>query len=545
MDNRFCPHCGTELSDAAERCTLCGQLLSTERVVVRKHKGCRADGGIVRHCLAWLKTHNLPFLIKSALLVVLSTLLLVFAFLPIFEVKASLNSVGLDEEFSFQISAVDTVVFFADSLQKLDQDDIVNSDLMEDIEVLTKKLTADLAKTVDPNATTVEFTPKQKAMIEDLLYSTVRLMLQSEEVETSFFMIFAMVSSLLYLALTVALLVCSVLNIVFAIWKKRSFFRLSVQLLCAAPVLLLTSYFCISPYATSTAMTDAGSLTGIAVWSVVLVFAFVLFLLISRWVAAKRIPVASLVKNTLALALSFVVICVSFLPVMQTDITRVFAGNTTEKTATASIPVTYYAYLDLNEAALEEIDVFEMDDFTLAIDGFAAYSLRQVERGEADSENFLLLTGVVGACIKADYIPIFSLGFVFAVLLLLSAGIVMMQSLVYLATGEKLRWLSLTAKIVCVASAVLVLALSIAYSLVAMDILQAWEGATDRYSVSIAAGAIVPLIFAVLALLVPTRDVRVIHRYADDEAPATEEKGAPTSETSDALAPATAPVAAE
>ncbi len=530
MEKFVCPNCGTEAVEGAQRCHMCGQRLAAEEVVIRKRKRKEAVAGVAGAVSDFFKGHKLSYLIKNTVLLLISIALLAFSFLPIFKLDASFEEMGLNEEIEIKFSTIDTALFFFDSLQEMDEDDLINGDCFAKVEELTEELTRDIQKNVDADATlaTFEMSPYQKSLTEDIFHYTLRGALQSEDVPAALFIILSFAFSLLYMLGVAALFVFAVLNFIFVLMRKRSFLNICLYLLFAIPALLFSAYFCTTPYNVNTVVTGGGTMTATAVLSIVLVFAFAAYLFISRLIERRGLHFRPILKNLISTVSAFVVICLAFAPVMTSHIKTVYANNTNEKTAPTSVPLAYFAGLEFSEDDVEFYNNYTQDDFLTAHEGFAVYTYRDVKEGKASLENFELLIGVTGAYMEAEYIPLFRILFVLGIVAVLAAGAVIMQNLFFFATGEKKRWAIITAKIVCLVSAAVLLAGCILYSLIIMDRLNTWDGVRGMYELSIAAGPIALAVFAILAACVPSKDAHVVICY-DDETENLPEAEAPAS----------------
>ena len=272
--NKFCIFCGASIPEEALFCNSCGKRQEqasaqpTVEDVVNEASAAVSvsettnepvsepivDSPTVENDLPTKapKKVNKNFiitLIRNSLLLAVATVLFILSFMPIMklETEDEFMMEGIDVSFS----AIDFFVFTADAAKDYEDEDIVDSKLYEKIEELQEEFEDDFQDDFDADDI-AEFDdfddlPKEyQRRLEKIVLLYVRLAFQSNTVELSSRFILPVVSSALYLLVSLAFLVFAILNFLtsFNLLKKASklFSRFTLFFLAATPATVLFAY---------------------------------------------------------------------------------------------------------------------------------------------------------------------------------------------------------------------------------------------------------------------------------------------------------------
>ncbi len=518
MAEKNCMVCGATNNENNMHCCECGALLSDEEVTVKVKKT-----SVHRS----LPKNNVSFIIKNAMLFVLSILLLVFAFLPVYSVELDIGefygSSDIDGEIEFKISTVDAITFWFDSLQELDNEERMDSELYEEIRELQEDLVDDFKDRYEgEDVEKIKLTRKQEKLATSLMKGYLRFSLQSEDVKTAGYMTLGMIFSFIYLALSVVFFALCTTSFIRLLLGYKSWFAACLKITLWIPLSAVLLCFCVIPYTVDLNNSSYGHMGTTVIVSAIICFAFVIYLLIDKAVRTKSVNIAGIVKNAISLVCAVIVLFMIFAPVLTTKITTVFDGGNSEKTADISLNADCFAYLDKDEDA----DIFagysDRSEVHSAFLKFSEYTRREVSQGIADVYNYTYLARMLSSVFDFDLLSLFALTFYAFVALGLCAGAVAIQNAVYLCTGIKSRWITILFKILCVVCAFAILVVSIIFCLSVGFAADEFE-LTDNYTVKVAAAPIILLIFAVIVVCVPSNDRKVKYVVEKDETDITQD----------------------
>ncbi len=526
MEHKTCKICGALLGEGENKCKICGNLIDDEIVIIKKKQRRFRKNTVA------LKDKKISFLIRNALLVLLSAIMLVFAFLPIFKLDIDLEeTIGIEDDFSFKITPINAIIFYIDSLYNLDDDELYDSNIGEKAEEYQAKLTEEIKEIVEKtdkeDLDDIKLTASQKKLLQKSVYYSARMSLRSENEPSRGYMLASMIFSILYIAFATALFALSIINLILVLLKRRSLFGVALYFLYALIPIIIADYFCISPMGAITLGVAEKGMTLSAVLTIILPIAFAIYLLIERSVLTKNIQIGKIVKNSISLAISIVAICLIFTPLIGTKIKTDFRVKNSDGIsathkkgeAKTKVPVFYFAELGLTDDEIEALPE-TMPEYQQIFEEFSRYTRHEVSSGYADAVNAEFLKAVSKVEYGAESIPIFGFIYYLTLAVGLFAGITAMQNLICISTGKKCRALIIISKLLCFVCALATMVFIIIYiSFInsGADVLKL------DYTASIAAGPIVLIVFALGLVFVPSRDKKIIYKYEEETATASEE----------------------
>ncbi len=532
MENRKCVACGTEISENAvfcetcgmkqpepdrygSSCAYCGAELVPESAFCAncgmRTEGRAADPEVPKDAGA-RKTEKIKPIVLAGVTWLLSTVMLVMAFFPVATYNFS-DLAGL-EGFELSFSPVDHVVLLFDSMKSLDDEDLAESDLVEEMEELGEDFSAEIYG--QSIAEYDDMDRDAQKMFEELMFLTLRLAMSSEEADGSMgpFLATATVLSLLYILAALALFVVSLFYLLSAIGllgkkKTQGLKNATLALLFALPMLLLARWVAENVLWSPTGNSD---LTATSVIVLVLsVLAFVMYVVFEALGGARyttRVLVPRLISSVLAVLLIGAV----FMPAVSVKIKEQFEGRTTKKEAVVSLPPALLGSLLVGDSDGEMYDEMQTlqdseeyaEELEYAFD-FSYYTRKDVEKGVANVDVFYAMF-VIGA-------PYGFHGFSWAfaqvallmTLIVLMAAAILWQNALYFAGGKPsavfLMILKSVAFVLTLAALVLVIVFVILLSYYLDNDLP--DGA--RFSIAIGAGIIMAAVVALANLFVPSR----------------------------------------
>jgi len=441
-----------------------------------------------------------------------ATVLFILSFMPIMQLETENEFIEDDIDVSF--SAIDFFVFTADAAKDYEAEDIADSKLYEKIEELQEEFEDDFNDDFDRDDI-AEFDdfddlPKEyQRRLEDIVFLLVRLAFQSNAVELSSRFILPAVSSALYVLVSFAFLVFAILNFLtsFNLLKKASTLlsRFTLFFLAATPAAVLFAY--VVPYLCMGDRMYTSMASALIAYLIIASIAVVLITAFS-FVFKQHERKFNIPLRAVSIALSVVVICMSFLPVYTATIETIFDGKV--KKSEVQIPVIVSAFADFAISEIEEdsIDsIFYMDDdekeeyFKVAFKAFGSYTKRDLANGYGDDVHTRYLVEIFSSNKSLAATKSVSLVPIAFMLTALLAGFVLALNLFCFMTGVPLKKLALTGKILTAVFAAGALACVI---VVLTGVVSALYCVPKGYSITIGVGSILLLVFAAANLCIPS-----------------------------------------
>lgn len=514
-----CNKCGTQNDPDFAFCSRCGSKLGGKP----KGQGFTFSGA------ALLGNMSLRDIIRNGVLLLLAILMTVFSFLPVFKYEVS-EEIGEEElSLDFNFSAVDAVTLLLDSFKDEDEDiedalEELQDAYAEDLEEATDDLDYtdedDLEKI---QKITIELTEKYAGKIGFL---TIRSQYATEDYTTKLRDFVGGVAAILYIVAAVAFLAFAILNFVFALLGKKSFFKLSVSLMC-----LLASIVPAISYAIGTMVGATGSI-GLG-GTLIMIFAFVgvAALLGERFIIDRcGVNVRAVIVRAISAALVGVMLILSSsaIATVKVDDAKYKKGDNIKETD-ISIGLSTDEFNQMFDLSEEEIEAFPKKITTKVakqmLEGvedraknvFASYTKSQIEDGDADSAIYPIAQLLVVVSGGRDMAPILALASVVTFLMTLAAGLILWQTLFAIANGSSGKKAINIARIfnVIFAAATLVFAIMfILFAKSSIDLVKAKD-----LSAGIGTGIIFYTVFAIAHFFVPfgKKNVEEILEYDEDD----------------------------
>ena len=533
--SKFCLCCGAEISEDAKFCSSCGKEqnapstptvdnpvevptpASVQNEPVFKAPVAEEIGASQTECKCTKNKNFIVTLVRNSFLLLVATVLCILSFLPIMKIDCE-GIYDIDVEMSFSVFEFATLA--SDAAIDYDEEDLMDSALYEEIEEFTEDLWDDIEDDFDEDELEDieeldDLPVKYQKAVKRLIFSYLRLGLQGESVELSAKYIFPVVSSILYITISVAFLAFAILNFLtsFNIFKKgQIFLKTAMIFLSMTPAAALFAY--VVPFLCLGDKTSdmASALIAYLVIASVAVVMLIAFAFVFKQHERKfNIPL-----RAISTALSIVVICMCFAPIYTSSVKTEFNGKSKKSTAETSVYANFFGEFNLNEEQREKLDeLYDMDEeeqedyFNSEFKGFSHYTKREFTKGACDALNAQFLISIFAATNSVDTVESTANVTLAFILTALCAGIVLSLNLLCLMLGVACKKLAITAKILCFVSAAAALLLTI---LVLVGIAASLQVVPKGYSITIDAGAILLAAFAVLNVCFPlgkTKEIEV------------------------------------
>ncbi|MBQ8288779.1 MAG: zinc ribbon domain-containing protein [Clostridia bacterium] len=483
---RICASCGATLSDGQKFCLMCG----TEYAPARKRfcRGCGSELVMNAPFCAVCGTPALASapavtpvrpaapkrkksfgfsivdLVKRSSVLLLSVLLLISVFFPVLNTDVELDD---DITLTLEYSAFDGVLFFIDSFDSIEVNDLEDTDLAEELMDEYEDLADKYADDWEDGDDLDKFSP--------LVKKGIRLVLQSELIDPSVNMGVCAVLCLLYAILVICVFIYALLSFI-ALFKSTITNRLRscVKLIALVPgaVCVLAAAFNVSGYTPEfgtgidsiiiSDVSTGGWMIFAVVASLAVLLLFTLLRLLNR--TAKAFNVRDLVKRLCACGLSAVLMLFTFASIIDITVDVEFENKSRETEATSSVDATMFEQMVLSQYEQEAFEdtehAYKFDMIEWTFDRLGNYTKREFTNGEAYYYELSIIQWSVLSFGGYQYSWAFGLGGTAVTLIALMAAILLWKNLFALAEGtpaEK-RW-TIPAKIFAILAAAIVIAL--------------------------------------------------------------------------------------
>lgn len=510
-DFKFCARCGSEieLEEKETVCPVCSFVAAPEAFYCPKcgtniQKHCNTDLDTVqRKKSSHQNGKRIRDIVKKTFLAFVSLCMLVLAFFPILSYKIDMSN---DYEIDIKISAIDSVVYCIDSMFSLDKEELEDSALAERVDDYWE----DLYEAMSEEGNDVEV----ERLGQKYVHAAMRLGLRSEHTKLSASRIVSTVIALAYIALAIALLILSVLDIAFYYAKRERpvYGKTATTILTLIPPLVVSLYTSFSIAYCANIPCDI-ALNSTVVVTIILAVATIAWLAIDRMLLNGRssVNVGVIVGRSIAFIAAFFLMISALLPVASLSVRTVFEGDSKKSTASASIYSSYFEALNMTEEELETLE--DPDESAEAISEWFSYlnnySRREFRKGETISINSAILTYALCGFGGAQAAWFFGLMPLLTILISLMAAVLIWQITFAVVNGHCMHesiWIS--AKIIGVALSVIVLIIVIFFLFITTNNLGYPElPAGERARVSIGASSIVALVSSIIASCIPASKV--------------------------------------
>jgi hypothetical protein len=482
----FCEACGTELTPTQLFCHVCGKkIIQEEKTQAEEKKPLK--GNLKKKILGWVR-HSLVLLI--------AILFISLAFLPTVSFK---NVEMLSRDYDFSFSAIDGIVFCFDAMHSLDDEKLDESKLGEELNEFFEE----------------DEIPTAKEM-RIVIKLVVRLAMQSKEMKfRPQYAIFAFLS-LVYLLLSVAFFVVSLIDFIFfAIGKEnKKLFRASFAMLTLIPsvtVMAPLSFMSGVGAASNKHVSFSDSVVAILVCSLI---ALAYFSIEHYFLSEKKIKVSvkGIIKRTLATVASVLMLFSAILPMATYEVKAHFIGSDNATRASRELCADFFNNFLLGESMEEECGELTTDDVAESAEDYAWYNRQEFKNGYANDTDFEVLVG--GFCLGGgvESTPFIFLVSLFVLMISLIGAILLWQNILALTSDASPHpALTIPFKTFGVFFAAAALALVIVFLVVTNHNLKYVDFENVKVSLKISAGAILMVVFAIFGASVPMKKKKQKH----------------------------------
>ena len=546
METKFCCDCGTKLPASAKFCSSCGEKqisvdskrsksYAEETCVTAATESAPVKAALIKEKHAKPPKPVKPMkpsklgkkwfipLIRNSILTIIAVVMLVMAFMPVS--KISLNdTMGLTSEdvpdIQMNITPVRAITIMLSSFRSQDMDDAEDElydmllEIQEDYEDEFKELNKDGWD---------ELSKSDKAVITDILdtfiYEAYKVGVSVEDMSIAPQLYIAGALSLAYICAAIALLVVAILNMLstFNIIKseKGSLYKWTVLLLTLIPaftVVLNYVYYITFPSAFQTSAAKS-SIAGSAIAAIVISSIVIIGLFVLRIIFTKDRSVKVIVKRGVALAISIIVICLAFTPILKTSYEIIPSGSTNEREFEYSVYSPFYVYFGfLTEEEWEYADDMKnlyknekQEHFVDLLERMEYNSKKELTSGIGEMSNYEFISDLY-FCYMGELVIIAPLLMLCQLVAVIGAGFVMWQMLRYFAIGEINRKFIISGKLVALLFGAGAVASNIILAIFAVSATNKY--APDGFSCSIALGVFFFMAFAIAMLALPVNSKR-------------------------------------
>lgn len=456
---QICDVCKSLNEENAKFCAMCGASLSKENesVVIVKKKRKKKEGA---------NKYPIRILLRNCALLLISLLLVVFTFLPVYKVEVPIEK----ETVSVRYSLFDTFSHFIASQREWDKEDIEDSELREEMLEESEELYEDL------DFEDFRLTRRQERKVEKIAKRAVLLALSNENATASAALIISFALCVVFFLLCIAVFVLALLNFIFFLLQKGNVFRVTVILISALAAMIPAIYMAnISGYLSyfGNAMNEC-EMGGGLILPLILSLAVIIYIGVEKIILTKRLDsVGGTIKKGAVLILALLVLIISFLPIMSLEADVLLKGKTNKREISISFDSAELGMFDIdsNYSVAGEIAPWEYEDlgdyFVKSslyknISEFKQYSSSDVRKGKADSvgSEILKITTLGLGYVEMRVIPI--LIPIISTVALISLGLIVWQILQWFALDKMINPLVLISKIITPIMTATVLGLTIA-----------------------------------------------------------------------------------
>lgn len=522
MDTKFCCDCGTKIPATAKFCSACGERQFSIDESSGKHACVTVDKTPKvkkEKKPSKFKKKGLIPLIRNSVLLVVAVLMLVMAFMPVTKISVS-DAIGIvnDDvpELELNITPIRAISIMFSSFKSESMEDIEDEiyDLLGDIEEEYE----DEFDELDSEGWDDLKSSEKKTIInilDTLFYRMFKLSVSVEDMSIAPQLYIAGALSLAYICAAIALLVVAILNMLstFNIIKsaKGSFYKWTVLLLTLIPVFVIVLNYIYNTTLLSAFQTSAknSSLAGAAIATIVICSIAIVGLFVLRLIFAKERPsISVMIRRGIALALSIVVICLAFTPVLKMTYDIVPKNSYDNREFEYSVNAPFFVYFGfLTEDEWDEAEAFyglskfeKQEHFSELIDDMKQLTKKQLNSYMGDAANNEIVSdlyyGYIGEAVIVA--PLLVLCQLIAVI---GAGFVMWQLLRYFASGRINRKFTLSGKLIAVIFSAGAVASNIVLAVLASSAVKRY--APDELTCSIAFGVFFFLAFAIAMMALP------------------------------------------
>ncbi len=538
--NRFCSSCGTPLTEGVLFCSHCGKKIETQAPAPLVGEAPAAEsldvGQAVENIVQPIATpavkkpkkkpqvKKIAKIVRASILVALSLLMCIFAFLPIFTYEIDLEDLlgsfggnaSIDEDLEWKVTPIDTIVFLTDSFHSETEEELEDSELYEDMEETEEALTEWISDYNEDDGIDRE----GHRLFRKLTYYSFRLILRSEESAFSVDLLVCAILSLIYVLLGIALFVFSVLRLLGTVLPVRLGFEKTLRrLLCAVmPVVLLHRVVLNVLFDDYVMENYVQTGSGFAYAVLALSLVGVLILMLEKLIfEGKRPKLSHVIKASVSFVLIIIAVCVSFAPIFTGAVNVEFSNKTKKTELKKGLPLGYLSTLnivsEIDGEESEDLEYYETwfdsgktamkEELSEQLSEFEDYTTGSFKRGEANEHHVSFLTKLAMSGGSPAAIRAFSFVTLLYYLAIAALGVLLWRDLLFFATLDGAKHTALLEKIFAGIFSVAGLVLVIVFICIVQNRISYFR-LGSMYGFGIGAGAVSFVVFSILAVACPT-----------------------------------------
>ncbi len=498
--SKYCTKCGQLLSDDSLFCSTCGAKQEKGETVTYTPATTNDNSLNKKTAISSnaIGKDKIISIVKSGLIALLSVIMLIFSFLPIFSIKYEYQKT----EINVNVSAIDCASIMFYSFNSLTTEEIEESDLYYKNQEILQELQDEIVYSE-------EFTDEANNLVNKYVKNIAFLAVMHEDYTNLLPTIAIGSVSIVYILFAITTFILSILKLLSTIGVfekdtiKNLALRFSIITLCVCLLIstVATSTLRIPTFETSVGY---GSLT-----IIVLAFIVYLALMLINVIFKQYEKKINLPLKFVSIAFAIALILLSTSSILTANVKTTFSGKDSKREL--SIEVYQDVYKDLiiknddKETIYEIIDLTKEEKreyFEEIFKAYSYYTTYQIKEGHADSITSNLTTTLLK--VKADefirivlstYQIISYLGVIFALFILY-------ENIICLTLGKYAHFILILGKILTLITSLVSLTMNVI-------LLITLNGITDTYlsglSYSLGVGTIIMAIIALTAIFTPTR----------------------------------------
>ncbi len=423
-----CTSCWESTSRETEYCPRCGTRLKHTDTAPRKKLGFAF----------W----------RNIILLVISVLLLISAFIPMFRMEVSADMVegfianeAGSANFKFvnespvkmDISAMDMVTFFFEGFKNLNDEDLAKTKYAQRVEVKTQ-LFAQSFNESDIKEGVLHISDRHVHVLNEMLSDYIHMTFLSGADEMKFSTGIAGVVSLAYTMLTVAFFVLAVVNLVLGLCGRKAPYKYVVGLLCF--ILPAIAAYSAIIYVTMGVNAPTIGLLLAAVPAAIGVLGAAIIGLFAR----REHSWLGVLTRGGTLVLAAAMIAIAFMPMFTLTVRTQYSNAARMVNADAHLSANFYDSINMSCGQYEQLH----DEYGTAYESLSQMKKSEFEEGEKSAMQIKILATVLVLCADQAYTThAFSYTMYLLVAMLIFAALVIWQCLIYFTQGRdrsRLNW---------------------------------------------------------------------------------------------------------
>lgn len=374
VTERVCDSCNISYPLNVNFCRQCGKSLNGE---TKKEEKCENKAEKLKRAKA-----SRPYaIIKSSIILFLSFIFLIGAFLPVASYEIDDEFVeNLEGTIEVEITPIENIVYLFDSMKEYDDEGIKYDDLYEDFEDISGELEDILWEYRGDEYVYLSY--EEEEIIVEYAKIVARLSLISDKISPTPSLIFNAVVSILYIAFAFVFFGIALYNFIKTLRGKAANMKLLTSLVCLVPFIIGFAYSILSSGFIRSDMGDSGAV----------MFLFIVAigaLIAEKFVfSEKKIKVSQIVISACCILLCMIVMSASFGLVFNVEIRGKFNESARIRGAETQFDSSFYQELESNQKLRDELfaDSYNTDIEKEVNEIIKNYTAAEVKNGKADMQ---------------------------------------------------------------------------------------------------------------------------------------------------------------